>query len=200
MFKLPEECQRLLRPSSITFSKISPSLSRATFTRSREWPVMPTPRLPVRPLRRERRGTTVVETALVLPVFLVFVFSLVEFSHALMVKNMLRSACRTGARLGSTDGQSTANVESAVSKALGSVIDPTKVTVMVRDAGVFDSGGDVPTTGEHLDELPPLELEDAEPRQLFMVRARVAYNDIALVPMPFMRNVVLEGQSFVRHE
>ncbi|MEX2169944.1 MAG: hypothetical protein WD851_11585 [Pirellulales bacterium] len=39
-----------------------------------------------------------------------------------------------------------------------------------------------------------------EARSLFMVRARVNYNEIALVPMPFAEHVVLEGQAFMRHE
>ncbi len=157
-------------------------------------------RLPTARSPRDRRGTTVVETAFVLPIFLLFVLSLVEFGHALMVKNVLRSACRTGARLGSTDGQSTANVQSLVAKVLGGAINPDVVTVLVKDAQVFDQGGSLPTTGKQLEGLPNIEVADCESRQMFMVRARVAYNDIALVPMPFMQNVVLEGQSFIRHE
>ncbi len=57
---------------------------------------------------RSRRGTTVVETALVLPVFLLFVLGLIELGHAQMVKNVLRCACREAARMGSTEGHTTA--------------------------------------------------------------------------------------------
>lgn len=66
----------------------------------------------VRPARcEERRGTTVVETAIVFPVFLLFVLALVEFGHAVMVKNVLRSACRSGAGAASRRGWSTASVQ-----------------------------------------------------------------------------------------
>jgi Flp pilus assembly protein TadG len=46
--------------------------------------------------RSSRRcsGTTLVETALVLPVFLAFVLGLMELSHAYMVTKVMRAACR----------------------------------------------------------------------------------------------------------
>ena len=76
--------------------------------------------------------------------------------------------------------------------------------VYVRDAGSFDSGSPS-TEGSDLEAMPSIELGDAEPRQLFMVRAKVAYQDIAIVPnIPylgsFLDNVTLEGQAFMRHE
>lgn len=157
-------------------------------------------RLRPRSCGAERRGTTIVETAIVLPVFLLFVLALVEFGHALMVKNVLRSACRAGARLGSTEGQSTSSVEQHVRRVLGGAIHADAVHVAVKDASTFDDGGSLPENNNELEALPAVELLDAEPRQLFMVRARVNYNDVALLPMPFLKNVVLQGQSFTRHE
>jgi hypothetical protein len=153
-----------------------------------------------------RRGTTVVETAIVLPVFLLFVLGIIEFGHAQMVKNLLRGACRAGARLGSTEGNSTGDVELRVRQVLGSAIDPNAVSVYVKDASVYDEGGDPPTSGNSLEALPNIELGDAQPRQLFLVRARVDYNDVAVLPMsiPYLGNylgdLVLDGQAFMRHE
>lgn len=161
---------------------------------------MSIPRLRTRSCGAERRGTTIVETALVLPVFLLFVLALVEFGHALMVKNVLRSACRAGARLGSTEGQSTSSVEQHVRRVLGGAVRADAVHISVRDASTFDNGGSIPENSNELESLPSVELLDAEPRQLFMVRARVNYNDVALLPMPFLKDVVLQGQSFTRHE
>lgn len=152
-----------------------------------------------------RRGTTVVETALVLPVFLLFVLALIELSHAQMVKNALRSACRQAARIGSTDGRTTAEIQNRVLQTLGTVVDPNDVEVFVKDASVFDAGGDPATSGGALEAMPNVELGDMGPRQLFMVRAKVHYNDIAIVPnIPYLGHyldeVVLEGQAFMRHE
>lgn len=150
--------------------------------------------------RDGRRGTTIVEMAFVLPVFLFFVFALIEFGHAQMVNNVLRSACRAGARLGSTQGQTATSVESHVRQVLSGAVDVNAVEVFVKDGSSFDAGASVPTQQSGFEALPDVNLQDAEPRQLFLVRAKVNYNDIALVPMPFMSGVVLQGQAFMRHE
>lgn len=152
-----------------------------------------------------RRGTTVVETALVLPVFLLFVLGLIELGHSMMVAHVLRSACRQAARIGSTEGNSTADVQAKTLQVLGSAVDTSKVTVYVKDASSFDATASPNTTSGSLESLPAIELTNAEPRQLFMVRAKVKYEDIAIVPnIPylgsFLDNVTLEGQAFMRHE
>jgi hypothetical protein len=152
-----------------------------------------------------RRGTTVVETALVLPVFLLFVLGLIELGHAQMVKNVLRSACRAAARMGTTEGNSTADVRARVLEALESAVDADDVQIYIKDASVYDSGGTPPQTGAELEALGNIELADAAPRQLFLIRAKIHYNDIAIVPhIPylgdFLDDVVLEGQAFMRHE
>ncbi len=113
---------------------------------------------------RTRRGTTTVEAAFVLPIFFFFIFALIEIGHAQMVMNVLNSACRSGARLGSTEGTSTSE------------------------------------NGNDFAALPDVDLMEIESRKLFMVHASVQYNDIALVPMPFMNGVVLDAQAFIRHE
>jgi hypothetical protein len=148
----------------------------------------------------------VVETAIVIPIFLVFVLCILEFSHAIMVRNVLRGACREGARIGSTAGMSSSDVETRVRQILGSAVNPDAVNVFVKDASVFDGNGTKPVSGEEMEALPDVELADLDPRQLFMVRARVDYYDAALVPIAipfvgnFLENVVLEGQALVRHE
>ena len=136
---------------------------------------------------RSRRGTTVVETALVLPVFLLFVLGLIELGHAQMVKNLLRSACRQAARIGSTEGHTTADVEARVKNSIGTAVDPELVEVFVKDASSFDSAAAPSTDGASLEALPAIELTDAAPRQMFMVRAKIHYNDIAIVPnIPYL--------------
>ena len=87
-----------------------------------------------------------------------------------------------------------------VNQTVGTAVPTSKVTVYVKDASVFDSGGTPPTTDSGLEAMPDFEVSDAEPRQMFMVRAKVAYNDICLVPMPFLKNVTLDAQAFMRHE
>ena len=154
---------------------------------------------------RLRRGTTLVETALVLPVFLAFVLGLMELSHAYMVTNVMRAACREAARLGSTTGTTTAQVKQKVLDMMGSTCKTAFVTVYVKDASTFDSAGTPPQTAGQLEAMPDLDLTTAKPLQLYMVRAKVNYNQIAIVPnIPilgkFLNNVVIQGQAFTRHE
>lgn len=146
-----------------------------------------------------------VETALVLPVFLLFILGIVELGHALMVQHVLNSACRQAARVGSTQGNSTATVRSKALDVLGSAVNQNKVQVYVKDASVFDSSGSPGTTGSELEAMPNIELGTTDARKLFMVRATVAYQDIAIVPnIPylgsFLDNITIEGQAFMRHE
>lgn len=147
-----------------------------------------------------RRGTTAVETAMVLPVFFLLLFAIFEFSHAQMVTNMLNNACRNGARLGAVEGSTSAQVVSRVNQTLAPVAPSWSPSVFVNDASVFDSSGTPPTSGSEIESLPAIELSDAEPRQLFVVRARIPYNDIAFVPVPFLEGIQLESQAFMRHE
>jgi hypothetical protein len=155
--------------------------------------------------RGSRNGTTIVEAALVLPVFLLFVLALIELGHAQLVKHVLRAACRQAARIGTTEGNSTSQVEARVIETLESVVDADSIQVFVKDASPYDEGSTPPESGAELEALADIELADAEPRQLFLVRAKIEYNDIAIVPnIPvlgsFLDDVVLEGQAFMRHE
>ncbi len=150
--------------------------------------------------RSERRGTSAIEAAFVLPVFLFMIFALIEFGHAQMVNNVLRSACREGARLGSTTGSSSSGVETHVRNVLSSAINPAAVTVYVKSAASMETTSSPDTAAAQLEAMPDIELADAKSRQMFMVRAKVPYNAIALVPMPFMDGVVLQSQAFIRHE
>ncbi len=150
--------------------------------------------------RHKRRGTTAVEAAFVLPVFFFFLLALIEFSHAVLVQNVLHNATRSGARFGSTEGATSAAVESAMRDIIAGAVDPQSATIFVKDAGVYDEGGSIPSTPEEFEGLPALQLDEAEPRQLFMIRAKVTYSDVALVPMPFMDGITLDSQAFMRHE
>lgn len=154
---------------------------------------------------RDRRGTTAVEAALVLPVFLLFVLGLIELAHAQLIKNVLRGACREAARIGTTDGSSTAAVRARALQLLETVVDEDEVEIFVKDASVYDDGGTPPASGAALESLADIDLANAEPRQLFLVRARINYVNVAIVPhIPvlgrFLDEVVLEGQAFMRHE
>ena len=150
--------------------------------------------------RSRRDGTTLVEVAVVLPVFLVFIFGLWAYGHAQMTSNMLKGAVRQAARLGATDGVTSAQVEARIRTIMGTSIDPSKVSIQVKNAASYDTGGSFPTSASAINSLPGVELSTAKSRQLFVVRASVNYNDVGVVPNQWFKNLTLSGQSFMRHE
>ena len=140
---------------------------------------------------------------MVLPVFFLFLFTVIEFGHSQMVINMLDASCRRAARYGSTNGATTAEVRTQVENLLGTVVNPNDVTIIVKDASVYDTGGTLPSESADFYALPDVEVANLEPRDLFLVRVEVPYNSIALVSLPFlasMENTVLSGEAFTRHE
>jgi TadE-like protein len=153
--------------------------------------------------QRRRRGTTIVEAAMVLPVFFMFLFTIIEFGHSQLVMNMLDAACRRAARYGSTNGVTTAEVITEVENLVGTVVDPNNVSIIVKDASVYDSGDTIPSGSSELYGLPDVEVADLEPRDLFLVRVEVPYNEVALVRLPFLvslENAIMSGEAFTRHE
>jgi hypothetical protein len=127
------------------------------------------------------------------------VFAIFEFGHAQLINNMLSSACRNAARIGAVEGSTTAQVQARVEQTLRHVVPIESVDIFVKDASSFDGGGSTPK-GAGLEALPNVELANTEPRTLFVVRASIPYNDVAIVPMPFLSSVVLDAQAFMRHE
>lgn len=154
-----------------------------------------------RPVSRlsNRDGTTIVELAIILPVFTIFLAGLMEINHAYLVISTLKGAANKAARLGVADGSSTAEVRAKALEVIGAAISTTNVTVYVKDASVFDAPGFDPS-GIDYNSLPSIVLADAQPRQLFIVRVEVPYNEVALLPPFFIKNATLSGQSVVRHE
>ncbi len=147
-----------------------------------------------------RRGASVVEVAFVMPVFLLFIFFIMQFGHAYMVRNMLNAACRNAARFGSTSGVTTEDTESRVLEILSPIATSDKIDLIVKDVPMIDTGEAVPDSSAECHSLADIELLDAEPRQPFLVRAQVRYGDVAFLVMPGFADLDIVGQSVTRHE
>ncbi len=65
-----------------------------------------------------RRGTAVVEFAVVAPVFFLLVFGMIEYGRMVMVQQILTNAAREGARVGILDNSTEGNVQTAVDQYL----------------------------------------------------------------------------------
>src|SRR3954452_19389663 len=68
-----------------------------------------------RPLvRKRRRGAAAVEFAVVLPLFVVLVFGMIEYGRMVMVQQIITNASREGARRAVLDGATPSTVQAAV--------------------------------------------------------------------------------------
>ena len=152
---------------------------------------------------RQRRGATVVEMAVVLPVFGVFLVGLLEVNHAYMVSAALRAAAQKAARSGVADGVTSAQAEAVARDVVGAAISANTVTVMIKDGSTFDQTSSPGTI--NFATLPNIELRTAAPRQLYIVRLEVDYSAVSLIPPFFIRGpggapARLSGQAVMRHE
>ena len=68
---------------------------------------------------RHRRGQTMVEFALILPVLLLIIAGIIDFARAYMVVQVLTNAAMEGARVGILPGRTQAQVQAAVNQVLG---------------------------------------------------------------------------------
>src|SRR5438094_6538865 len=67
---------------------------------------------------RRRRGSEVLEAALVFPIMLALAFGTVEFGYYFYVEHNLESAAREGARAGIVPGASNEDITSAVDRVM----------------------------------------------------------------------------------
>jgi Flp pilus assembly protein TadG len=84
---------------------------------------------------RFRRGATVLEAALVIPILLSLAFGAVEVGYFMFIKHTLHGAARVGARVGSLPGSTNGEVTTAVSNAMNAAGIPNgDYTLQIRNA------------------------------------------------------------------
>lgn len=71
-------------------------------------------------MSKRRRGASLVEFAVVAPIFFIFVFGIIEFGRMVMVQQIITNAAREGARQGIIPGATSNQVNSTVSSYLTS--------------------------------------------------------------------------------
>lgn len=144
----------------------------------------------IRRPERRRFGAATVETALVLPLFLLVLMGIVEIGRALMVAQLLNNAAREGSRAavmtGSTNTEVTTTVQNVVQSLIG--VAPADVTVEIT---VTEYAGN-PSTGNNV--------ANANKRDMCQVAVSVPFNKVNWIPMNWLSNQSLSGQSAMRHE
>jgi Flp pilus assembly protein TadG len=130
-------------------------------------------------------GAAAVETALVLPLFFLIVFGVIEFGRAFMVAQLLTNAAREGARTAITAG----STNTAVSD---------KVKALVHD--YIGVSGDKVNVTISVNESESAQLADAEKRDMCEVAISLKVSDVTFIPIKFLTGVTLRGQAAMRHE
>lgn len=148
-----------------------------------------------------RGGTTIVETAVVLPIFFLVLFGFVEFGHCFMTIHTMNAAARRAARAGVADGGTTSDVIALAHSILNQAIDADhqNVEIWVKDASAFDDPAVDAATIDY-EDLPDVELADVESRSLFLVRIQVPYSEIGILGPRWVQSVNMYGQSVMRKE
>jgi Flp pilus assembly protein TadG len=84
---------------------------------------------------RRRRGSAVMDAALVFPVLISLTFGSIEFGHFFFTKHTFQGAAREGARRAIVPGESNTTVTSAVADAMTAAgFTSTQYTVAIRNA------------------------------------------------------------------
>jgi len=137
------------------------------------------------PSADSRTGAAAVETALVLPLFFLIVFGVIEFGRAFMVAQLLTNAAREGARAavtaGSTNTAVVDKVKSLVNDYVG--VPKSKVNVVVS-----------------VNNSTSAQLANAERRDMCEVEISLAIGDVTFIPVKFLTGINLKGQAAMRHE
>ncbi len=133
---------------------------------------------PCRMCRKNRRGTAVVEFAVVAPIFFLLVFGMIEYGRMVMVQQVITNASREGARQAVLDGSTTAAVQTAVTNYL------TSASV---------SGGTVTVTPN-----PPSTAGYGQP---VTVAVSIPFSQVSWLPSPmFLGSKTLTASSVMRRE
>lgn len=81
-----------------------------------------------------RRGSAVLDAALVFPILLSLTFGCIEFGHYFFIKHTLQGAAREGARAAVAPGSTDAEVTSAITQAMNAAgISPSKWTKYIQN-------------------------------------------------------------------
>jgi Flp pilus assembly protein TadG len=138
-----------------------------------------------------RRGAVVVEMAVVLPVFMMVVWGIVEFGRAMMVGQLVTNAARFGAREAMLDGSTNTAVVAAVQEFL------TESVGGIRTSDISVTIRITPGAGN---TNPGNQLSAAHVKDICQVSVTIPYSRVAYFSARFLQNANLRGVCSMRHE
>jgi Flp pilus assembly protein TadG len=131
-----------------------------------------------------RKGATIVEFAIILPIFLMLVLGIIEFGRAMSVGQMVANASREACRQAILDNSSTTAIETYVDAFLSDSLGVTATDVTVTSY-VNDVVADV-STADQSDKI--------------RIRVSVPFNRVSLTQADYLSGKSLVGDTTMRHE
>lgn len=101
--------------------------------------------------RHTRKGTAVVEFALVAPLFFLLVFGIIEFGRLIMVQQIVTNTAREAARMAIIDGANLTSIKNTLETDLDDMSVPNATVTLIELA---DSGG----LGERIEAVVTVNL------------------------------------------
>jgi Flp pilus assembly protein TadG len=128
--------------------------------------------------RKKRRGASVVEFAIVAPVFFLLIFGMIEYGRMVMVQQVLTNATREGARRAVLDGATTNDIRNVVQEYL--------TNSSIGNATVSVSPD------------PPSSAGSGEP---VTVTVSIGFDQVSWLPSPmFLGGKTMTAESVMRRE
>ncbi len=138
-----------------------------------------------------RCGAVTVELALVLPIFLMLVFGIIEFGRGFMVGQLVTNAAREGARRAIVDGSTNSDVSTFIKNFMHS-------SSNVKTADVSVTIAVTPAAGNPAN--PTNNLATCLSRDLVTVTVVIPFNKVALIGGKYLAGKNLSGKAAMRHE
>ena len=132
---------------------------------------------------RDRRGAVVVEMAIVLPIFLLILFGIIEFGRAMKADQILANGARLGARRAILDNQTNSGVGTLVKNSCEGILNTT-VTVSISVNGVVNAPLATAIKGDECE-----------------VTVSVPFNQVSFLPSPtWLNGASLQSSCTMEHE
>lgn len=149
-----------------------------------------------------RKGTTIVEVAVMMMWLFPVLIATVEFGHVFMTIHTINAAARNAARAGVAEGATSTDVKALAKTILGKAInaDANDLKILVKDGSQFDDPAFDPETLTDYTALPDADLISLPTQSLFIVRVQVPYKEVGILGSWWLQDVNLYGQAVMRKE
>ena len=141
--------------------------------------------------KQKRRGAALVEMALVLPIFCMIVFGIVEFGRAFMIGQLVTNAAREGVRQAVTGDYTNAQVTADIKSFLlaSGKIQGTDLAITFT---VTPAAGNPAVAGN--------EVSKCTSKDLITIKVAVPFSKVSLIPATYLKTTSLSGQASMRFE